>query len=140
MRTLIVDASRAVRGVIRRVLQRSSFRLAIEEAGDGAAALARCRATAFDIVFLDCSLPDLDGIATRERLLHLIPDAKIVMMSSEDDEVRAAIEGETFLRKPFYPADVDRALHRALDAPAVVPGPLPFLPPGEAFFLEDVLR
>ena len=53
--------------MIRRVLEQSSFRFSIEEAGDGAAALERCRATAFDVVFLDCGMPDPADV---DRALH----------------------------------------------------------------------
>src|SRR4029077_15302586 len=68
MRTLIVDDSRTIRGVIRRLLEQSMFRLAIDEADDGAIALERCRETPFDIVFLDCNMPGFDGLKTLDLL------------------------------------------------------------------------
>lgn len=131
MRTLIVDESRVVRGVIRRVLGRSMFDLAIEEAEDGLIALELCRESPFDIVFLDRSTPDLDGVAMLDRLLRRNRDGKVIVMSTERDpgSIGQAIArgAASFLQKPFYPLDVDRALHGALGLrmPALAELPLP---------------
>jgi len=118
MRALIVDDSRTIRMVIRRVLEQSIFRLAIEEADEGALAVERCRETSFDIVFLDCNMPGFDGIKTLELLRRRKRDARVIMISAERDRalVARALElGATaFLHKPFFNVDVDHALHQAL--------------------------
>jgi CheY-like chemotaxis protein len=134
MRTLIVDDSRTIRFVIKRVLERSVFRLAIEEAANGERAIARLN-DVFDLVFLDYNMPGLDGLDTLERIRANSPDTKIIMISAErnEDNVRKALDrgAVTFLHKPFFARDVDRALHTALglkvpdlanhDAPALQP-------------------
>jgi CheY-like chemotaxis protein len=118
MHALIVDDSRTMRLLVRRVLDRSIFRLDVEEAGDGTTALARVDHDSFDLVFLDYNMPGLNGIETLERVLARDPEAKVIMISAERDEehVRQAeqIGASAFLYKPFFRADVDRALHRAL--------------------------
>lgn len=112
---LVVDDSPGVRMVIRKVLANSMFRLAVEEVADGEAAISHCRARPCDIVFLDCSLRGDDSRAVVPRLLGSHPDAKVIMMADERDGDRAdrvASSGaKAALRKPFYPADIDRALH-----------------------------
>jgi DNA-binding NtrC family response regulator len=112
---LVVDASSAVRAVIRKVLDGSIFQVAIEDAPDGEAALARCRAGGFDIVFLDCNMPGLDALATLDRLIAHDRRIKVVMMSGQcnaDRELDALMRGAiAFLRKPFRPSDVDAILH-----------------------------
>ena len=116
-RVLIVDDSQTVRKIIQRVVQGSVFNCEITEANDGEAALALCRSTPFDVVFLDRNMPGLNGLNTLKRLLASEPNLKIVMNSSERDaeeEQRAMDSGAcAFLHKPFYSADVDRVLHEA---------------------------
>jgi CheY-like chemotaxis protein len=141
MRTLIVDDSRTIRGVIRRLLEQSIFRLAIEEADDGAIALERCRETPFDIVFLDCNMPGFDGIKTLELLRQRNRDARVIMISAERDSTRIAqaMEGgaTAFLQKPFFIADVDRALHQALGLkPPGLADSEHRLPAGDAVFVD----
>jgi DNA-binding NtrC family response regulator len=118
-RAIIVDDSATVRRVIRKVLAASIFNIAVEETSDGETALAICGVGDFDVVFLDCNMPGLDGIATLERLLACRRDTRVIMMSGERNVERARAARErgavSFLYKPFYPADVDRALHLAFD-------------------------
>jgi len=116
MRALIVDDSSTQRRIVSRVLSRSMFRIDIEETGDGNAALERCAAIAFDLVFLDCNMPRLDGIETLKELRAREAQARIVMISAERNKakVRGALElgAAAFLHKPFYPNEVDALLHR----------------------------
>lgn len=138
MSTLLVDDSRTIRGVIRRVLEQSIFRLTIEEADDGVIGLERCRETPFDIVFLDCNMPGFNGLETLDRLKQRKRDARVIMISAERDDASIAQAMErgaaTFLQKPFFAHDVDRALHQALglklpglaDAPSIAPDERPF--------------
>jgi CheY-like chemotaxis protein len=118
MHALIVDDSRTMRLLVRRVLERSIFRLEIEEAGDGATALARFDHGAFDLVLLDYNMPGLNGIETLERVLARDSGTKVIMISAERDDAHVhqaeQLGASAFLYKPFFRADVDRALHRAL--------------------------
>jgi CheY-like chemotaxis protein len=116
-RTLIVDDSRTIRHVILRVLQRSVFNLAIDEAASGERALKLFADGRYDLVFLDYNMPGLDGLDTLDRIRADDPNTKIVMISAErnDTHVRDAMDhgAVTFLHKPFFAVDVDRALHAA---------------------------
>ena len=115
-RALIVDDSSTVRSVIRKVLQASCYNLDVTEAGEGETALARAKADRFDIVFLDCHMPGLDGFATLDQLKRLQPNARTVMISGARDvriEDRALAEGAVdFLYKPFFARDIDAVLNR----------------------------
>lgn len=116
-KTLIVDDSRTIRHVIMRVLKRSVFNLAIEEAASGERALKLFGEGSYDLVFLDYNMPGLDGLNTLDRIRADDPNTKIVMISAErnEDHVREAMDhgAVTFLNKPFFAVDVDRALHAA---------------------------
>jgi DNA-binding NtrC family response regulator len=114
-KVLIVDDSMTVRKVVQRVLAASVFHMDCYEAPDGETALAYCGRVNFDVVFLDCNMPGLDGLATLDRLRLHNPDALVVMISGDRDknyEVRAIKRGAAaFLAKPFAPHDVDAVLH-----------------------------
>ena len=115
-RVLIVDDSSTVRSVIRKVLQASRFKLEAEEAADGSAAIELAKKQRFDIVFLDCQMPVIDGFATLDELKRAHPDMKVVMMTGTRDvriEDRARAEGaKDFLYKPFFAKDIDAVLNR----------------------------
>jgi CheY-like chemotaxis protein len=115
-RVLIVDDSSTMRSIVRKVLQASRFKLDAEEAGEGTAAIERTGAQRFDIVFLDCHMPGIDGFATLSELKRVQPDIKIVMITGTRDmriEDRARAEGaRDFLYKPFFAKDIDAVLNR----------------------------
>ncbi len=116
-KVLIVDDSSAVRQIVQRILQGSVFNCEITEAGDGETALALCRSSQFDVVFLDCNMPGLSGLATMKRLAVIQSSLKVVMISGERslaNEDKALDAGAcSFLHKPFNSLDVDQVLHAA---------------------------
>jgi two-component system, chemotaxis family, chemotaxis protein CheY len=119
---LIVDDSATVRKIIQRTLDASVFRISAEEVPDGDAALARCRARSFDLVFLDCNMPGLNGFEVIDRLKQCDPKTRVVMISGQWDDRRereAMARGATaFLRKPFDAARLDVLLHELHDVPS----------------------
>ena len=116
-KVLIVDDSSAVRQIVQRILQGSVFNCEITEAGDGETALTLCRSSQFDVVFLDCNMPGLSGLATMKRLALIQSSLKVVMISGErnlTNEDKALDAGAcAFLHKPFNSLDVDQVLHAA---------------------------
>ncbi|RMF00105.1 MAG: response regulator, partial [Alphaproteobacteria bacterium] len=63
---LVVDDSRVIRRVARRILEELSFE--IEEAVDGQDALNQCQASPPDVVLLDWNMPVMSGIDFLKRL------------------------------------------------------------------------
>lgn len=112
---LVVDDSATVRRIIKKVLANSIFNIEVTDAADGQAALDQCDSGEFDVVFLDCNMPGLPGTHTLERLLERDPGVKVIMMTSERNEIRrkwALDRGAfAFLYKPFNAIDIDRELH-----------------------------
>lgn len=115
-RVLVVDDSSTMRGIVRKILSASRFRLDLHDAAEGLEALARLRQESFDLVFLDYNMPGFDGCETLSEIKREAPRVAVVMMTATvENEVadRAAALGALgFLRKPFYPADIDRLLDR----------------------------
>src|SRR5581483_8179468 len=64
LNVLLVDDSATMRGIVRKILGATRFRVTIFEAEDGAAAFSHVKNGAVDIVFLDYNMPGLDGLAT----------------------------------------------------------------------------
>jgi len=122
MQVLLVDDSLVSRKVMHNVLSGSIFHLNIEEASTGAAALLRCNAEAFDVVFLDINMPGLDGYATLVRLMQANPCTKVVMISGEYNALRERealrLGAAAIMHKPFFPTEIDAVLHRIFGLPS----------------------
>lgn len=63
----------------------------IERATILSEALAILAKTSFEIILLDLSLPDVEGIAVFEQVSQAAPDALIIILSSEEDEETARL-------------------------------------------------
>lgn len=115
-RVMVVDDAGTVRSVIRKILQNSRFRLDVSDSGDGVGALERVQKEHFDLMFLDCNMPGLDGFLVCYQLRRDHPNVHVVMMTGSKDrtlEERARATGaKDFLYKPFYAHDIDAVLHR----------------------------
>lgn len=102
---LIVDDSRIIRKVARRILEELAFEVA--EAADGAEALAYCTVAMPQVVLLDWQMPVMDGLAFLQRL-RALPDGqspKVVFCSVETRAERIAealsAGADEYVMKPF---------------------------------------
>jgi CheY-like chemotaxis protein len=123
-RVLVVDDSSTMRSIVRKILSGCHFPLDVSEAGDGIDALKQIKFGKFDFVFLDYHMPGLDGFETLAQLKRQYPRMEVVMITSAPDEALAARAREAgaaaFLKKPFYPSDIDGilfAFHRLRPPP-----------------------
>jgi CheY-like chemotaxis protein len=114
-RVLVVDDSITMRSIVRKILSGCRFPLDISEADDGIDALKLIAAGKFDFVFLDYNMPGLNGIEMLSQLKRQHPRMEVVVMTSAKDDVLAARAREAgaagFLKKPFYPSDIDAILY-----------------------------
>lgn len=104
-RCLIVDDSRVVRKVARRILELHGFR--IEEAENGAEALQACRRSAPECVLLDWNMPVMNGIEFLRALRSEFgPDKPLVVFCTTENDlgsIEAAIGygAQEYIMKPF---------------------------------------
>jgi two-component system chemotaxis response regulator CheY len=102
---LVVDDSRVVRKVARRILESLDFE--IVEAVDGADALTACRGAMPDAVLLDWHMPMMDGLEFLKRLRKEPggDEPAVVFCSAENraDRIREALEAgaDEYIMKPF---------------------------------------
>lgn len=115
-RVLVVDDSSTMRAIVRKILSGSRFRLQIEDSADGESALAQVRSGRFSLVFVDYNMPGFNGLDTLKEIRRQHEDVAVVLMTSSLDAAlaeRARQAGAfAFLKKPFYPADIDGILER----------------------------
>jgi CheY-like chemotaxis protein len=112
-RVLVVDDSATMRGIVRKVLGATRFPLQISEASEGLSALKLTRNGGFDLMFLDYNMPDFSGIETLSELKRERRRVDVVLMTATTDDSlaeRARAAGAAFLKKPFYPSDIDKVL------------------------------
>jgi CheY-like chemotaxis protein len=114
-RAMVVDDSKTMRAIVRKVLNATRFNVDIVEAEEGNAALELLNRGGIDIVFLDYNMPGRDGLETLADIRRLAPQTGVFVMSSTRDDTLAqrvrAAGADGFLKKPFYPVDVDAVLH-----------------------------
>ena len=77
------------------------------EAGDGCTAITEYARTKPDIVLMDITMPQMEGIEAVERIVQEHPDARVVMVSSVgyQDNILAALQkgARHFVQKPVKP-------------------------------------
>lgn len=110
---LIVDDSRIIRRKIARCLDEHSLEI-IGRASNGVEALAIFNAAQPDIVTMDLTMPEMDGIECVEKMVNLDPSVKILVVSALADKataIEALKKGANgFLCKPFSDAQLSYAL------------------------------
>ncbi|MDR1250837.1 MAG: response regulator [Treponema sp.] len=119
MKLLIVDDSLMMRKVVERSLAARQFTLA-GSAPDGEAGLRMFSETLPDIVTLDISMPKMDGLTCLAEMLKIKPDAKILMVTSQADNLTASEvikKGAAgILIKPFSAAQINEKIDEILGA------------------------
>ncbi len=102
---LIVDDSRTVRRIARRIIEEAGLRAA--EAADGDEGLDACRSLRPDYVLLDWNMPRVNGIeclkAIRREFGDTAPQVIVCTTENDPEHIVIAIEAgaQEFIMKPF---------------------------------------
>jgi DNA-binding NarL/FixJ family response regulator len=124
VRVLIVDDDDLMRAGLRSVLSSDETIEVVAEASDGRAAVGTARETRPDVVLMDVRMPGLDGIAATREVLSALPQAKVVVLTTfEDDEyvfgaLSAGASG--FLLKRTRPEELIAAIHTIADGDSLL--------------------
>ncbi|MGW6423048.1 response regulator [Nocardia sp. NPDC055053] len=157
---LLVDDQRLVRAGVRMLIEDTTDLAVVGEAADGVEAVRQFAELVPDLVVMDLRMPGLDGVAATRQILALSPRAKVLVLTTFDDDdhlfpalaagaagyfvkdtdpevlldaIRRTVDGDLL----FSPTLLRRLVNRALDAQsAPSPAPAPDLTPREL----DVLR
>ncbi len=128
---LVVDDEPMVREVVAAYLQREGFR--VEEARDGAAALAAVAARLPDLVVLDLMLPNVDGYEVMRRLRRRadVPVILLTARAEEPDRVLGLELGaDDYVVKPFSPRELAARVRSVLRRARPRPDPVRLEFPG----------
>ena len=110
---LIADDSMFMRQMLKELLPRDKF-FVIGEASTGKEAYEKYAQVKPDIVTMDITMPDMDGITAVRKIIELNPDAKIIMVSAMGQKpmIKEALEAgaKDFIVKPFDSAKIVNTL------------------------------
>jgi CheY-like chemotaxis protein len=97
---LVIDDEELVRYALASLLEELGHD--VFQAASAKEALALLEVHKFDLVFTDLAMPDVDGIATAQKIKELQPDLKIVLMSGySTDKVLERIKASTCIDAPM---------------------------------------
>lgn len=106
VRFLVVDDSVFARRNLAKMIESFGGQVA-GEAGDGCTAITEYDRTHPDIVLMDITMPQMEGIEAAERIVRHHPDARVIMVSSvgyQENIVTALQKGARhFVQKPVKP-------------------------------------
>jgi len=81
MKILIADDSKFMRIKLRQVCERTKPE-EVEEAANGLEALQKCETFKPDLVFMDVTMPQMNGVEATERIKAKYPQIKVVICSA----------------------------------------------------------
>ena len=116
MRLLIVDDSNMIRSRISRVVQGGGLSgiALVGLARNGAEALRVARATQPEVVTMDLTMPEMDGIECIQEMLRMLPRTRILVVSALSDKSTAIqalrLGARGFVAKPFSDDELKIAL------------------------------
>lgn len=115
-KVLVVDDNQTNREVFKNLLKESQVQ--IEEAAGGKETLVKIAQTAYDIIFLDHMMPDMDGIAVMKNIKHstdhLNVDTPVIALTanavSGAKEMYLEAGFNSYISKPIMPEKLDKIL------------------------------
>lgn len=132
VRVLVVDDEEQIRRALRAILHPRGYELVFAESGQEA--LVRAVDLPPDLVILDLTLPDMDGIdVCRElRSWMTVPILVLSVRSAEQDKIAALDEGaDDYLTKPFSAGELLARIRALLRRAATIDGPPPLVAIGD---------
>jgi DNA-binding NarL/FixJ family response regulator len=124
-RILLVDDHPLTRDALATLLEQHGFNV-VGQAGDGNEAIDAARRLLPDLVLLDLSMPELDGISALPRLREAAPECEVVVLtaSGTEDNLLAAIRGGAagYLLKTESPERIVGFLNGVAEGEAALSG------------------
>ncbi len=124
-RILLVDDHPLTRDALATLLEQKGFNV-VGQAGDGNEAIDAARRLLPDLVLLDLSMPELDGISALPRLREAAPECEVVVLtaSGTEENLLAAIRGGAagYLLKTESPERIVDFLNGVAEGEAALSG------------------
>ncbi len=117
MRLLIVDDSSVMRRTIEKNLDNYDLEI-IGQAANGVEAVQMVIDEKPDVVTLDITMPEMDGIACLEEIMKIKPDTKVMIITALADKLTGltALDrgARGFMYKPVNATDLAKAFDKLL--------------------------
>lgn len=116
-KVLIVDDAAFMRMMIKDILQKNGFEV-VGEANDGVQAVQMYQELSPDLVTMDITMPEKDGIVALKEIRSFDPNAKVIMCSAMGQQAMVidAIQAgaKDFIVKPFQADRVLEAIKKTI--------------------------
>lgn len=104
MRVLVVDDAMFMRNSLKIILERNEIEV-VGMAGNGLEAISQYKSLKPDVVTMDITMPEMDGLEALKEIIKIDKAAKIVMITAvgKEETVREAVisGARNFIVKPF---------------------------------------
>jgi len=114
IRVLLAEDHETVRHGLKLLINRQPDMEVIGEAADGLAAIEQTRALAPDLLVMDISMPELNGLKATEKLRREFPNLKILTLTRHTDDgylqqlIKAGVNG--YVLKQSAPTELINAI------------------------------
>ena len=117
VRVLIVDDAAFMRMMIKNILSKAGYDI-VGEAENGVQAIAKYKDLTTDLVTMDITMPEMDGITAVKEIMSINGAAKVIMCSAMGQQAMVidAIQAgaKDFIVKPFQPNRVLEAVQKVV--------------------------
>lgn len=114
IRVLVADDVPETRDNVQRLLQFSPDILVVGQAGTGREALELARKLSPDIILMDVTMPEMDGITATQQITSQLPGIAVIVISVQidSDNLRRSLQAgaRDYLAKPFSTDDLTNAV------------------------------
>ena len=118
LKFVVVDDAVFMRTLIKRMIEENSNYVVVGEGSNGFEAIAQAKSLQPDIMTLDITMPEMDGIQAIQEIMEVSPNTKIIMVSAmgQQSMVIDAIKmgAKDFIVKPFDKSRVQQAVDNVL--------------------------
>ncbi|MRG85389.1 response regulator [Salinibacillus xinjiangensis] len=118
-KVLIVDDAAFMRMMIKDILEKNDFEV-VGEAQDGNEAVEKYKELQPDLVTLDITMPEKDGISALKEIKQIDSNANVIMCSAMGQQAMVidAIQAgaKDFIVKPFQADRVIEAINKTLNS------------------------
>ncbi|HEX4666270.1 MAG TPA: response regulator transcription factor [Chthoniobacterales bacterium] len=114
IRVMVVDDHSVMRRALRSILETQELLEVVAEADSGQAALDLWSSAQPDVILMDGSMPDMNGMETIRRLRQLAPEVKVIGITLYEQttylEEMISVGASGYLLKTGSPSDVVKAI------------------------------